>query len=79
MLFCQDFHLLPGESVELRDQEVAFADLSLEVDPVFEFLLKIEYSNCGVTAKENDDVVFFFIFLLSEMEVTLHVDVVDFA
>lgn len=79
MLFGQYFHLFLGESIELRNQEISFTDLPLEMDPVFKFLLKIDDSNGSVTAKEHDDVVLFFIFLFSKMEVTFHVDVINSA
>ena len=75
MLTDEDLQLVSCEAVQLRDQEVTFAELSLELYPLFEVLMQVEYSNGSVAAKEHDNVMVFFVLLLCVMVVAIHVNV----
>ena len=79
MVFNEDLNLVSSETIELRDEELAFAHLTFKLDPVFEVFMKVEDSNGRVTTKKHYHIVGLIKFQFSWVKVTVHKNFIDLA
>lgn len=79
MVFNEDLNLVSSETIELRDEELAFAHFTFKLDPVFEVFMKVEDSNGRVTTKKHNHIVDLLKFQFSWVIVTVHKNFIDLA